>query len=109
FGGPTFAIYKALEAVKLAEEARAVGVDAVSVFWLATSDHDLAEVNHISVPADGKLETLMTASHGAAEAPVSAVQLGEEILPVVEEAAKVLGDSDLTRLLRDAYSPAETL
>src|SRR5207248_1149909 len=38
FGGPTFAIYKALTAVKLAEEARAVGVDAVSVFWLATSD-----------------------------------------------------------------------
>ncbi len=29
FGGPTFAIYKALTAVKLAEEATAAGVDAV--------------------------------------------------------------------------------
>ena len=34
FGGPMFAIYKALTAVKLAEEASAAGVDAVPVFWL---------------------------------------------------------------------------
>ena len=45
FGGPMFAIYKALTAVKLAEEATAAGVDAVPVFWLATSDHDLAALN----------------------------------------------------------------
>ena len=45
-----FAIYKALAAVKLAEEATAAGVDAVPVFWLATYDHDLAEVDHISIP-----------------------------------------------------------
>ena len=45
FGGPMFAIYKALTAVKLAEEATAAGVDTVPVFWLATYDHDLAEVN----------------------------------------------------------------
>ena len=50
FGGPMFAIYKALTAVKLAEEATAAGIDAVPVFWLATSDHDLAEVNHVSMP-----------------------------------------------------------
>src|SRR5580698_9477072 len=56
FGGPMFAIYKALTAVKLAEEATAAGIDAVPVFWLATSDHDLAEVNHVSMPGpDGLL------------------------------------------------------
>src|SRR5262249_10999923 len=33
FGGPTFSIYKALTAVKLAEEATAVGVDTVPIFW----------------------------------------------------------------------------
>ena len=54
FGGPMFAIYKALTAVKLAEEATAAGVDAVPVFWLATYDHDLAEVNHVSVPGGGR-------------------------------------------------------
>jgi bacillithiol synthase len=110
FGGPTFAIYKALTAVKLAEEATAAGVDGVPIFWLATSDHDLAEVNHVAFPGtDGALQTLATASHDVPGAPVSAVRLSEEILPVVEQAAALLGESDATRFLREAYRPGETL
>jgi bacillithiol biosynthesis cysteine-adding enzyme BshC len=110
FGGPMFAIYKALSAVKLAEEATAAGVDSVPVFWLATYDHDLAEINHVSMPgADGLLRTLTTSSHSIAGAPVSEVHLGEEILPVVEEAASLLGDSEVLQFLREAYRPGETL
>jgi len=110
FGGPMFAIYKAMTAVKLAEEAAAAGVDAVPVFWLATSDHDLAEVNHVSIPGpDGILRTITTSSHGVPDAPVSDVRLGEEILPVVEEAVLLLGDSEAAQLLRDSYRPGETL
>jgi uncharacterized protein YllA (UPF0747 family) len=110
FGGPMFAIYKALTAVKLAEEATAAGVDSVPVFWLATSDHDLAEVNHVSLPGpDGLLRTLTTSSHGVAGAPVSQVRLGEEILPVVEEAVSLLGDSEASQFLRESYRPGETL
>jgi bacillithiol synthase len=110
FGGPMFAIYKALTAVKLAEEATAAGVDAVPIFWLATSDHDLAEVNHISLPGpDGRLHTLTTSSRGVLGAPVSEVRLGEEILPVVEEATSLLGESEVTQFLRESYGPGETL
>ena len=110
FGGPMFAIYKALTAVKLAEEATAAGIDAVPVFWLATSDHDLAEVNHVSLPGpDGQLRTLTTSSHAVAGAPVSDVRLGDEILPMVEEAASLLGDSEASQFLRDCYRPGETL
>jgi bacillithiol biosynthesis cysteine-adding enzyme BshC len=110
FGGPMFAIYKALSAVKLAAEATSAGVDAVPVFWLATYDHDLAEVNHISMPAaDGLLRALATSSHSIPGAPVSEVRLGDEILPVVEEAAALLGDSEATQFLRESYRPGETL
>ena len=110
FGGPMFAIYKALTAVKLAEEATATGIDAVPVFWLATYDHDLAEVNHVSIPgSDGLLRTLTSSSHGVPGAPVSNVRLGEEILPVVEEAVSLLGDSEASRFLRESYRPGETL
>lgn len=110
FGGPMFDIYKALTAIKLAEESAAGGIDAVPVFWLATYDHDLAEVNHVSVPgADGTLRTLTTSSHSVAGAPVSAVRLGEEILPVVEEVAALLGDSEVSQLLRETYRPGESL
>jgi bacillithiol synthase len=110
FGGPMFAIYKALTAVKLAEEATAAGIDAVPVFWLATSDHDLAEVNHVSMPGpDGLLRTLITSSHGVAGAPVSNVRLGEEIQPVVEEAASLLGETEAAQFLRESYRPGETM
>lgn len=110
FGGPMFAFYKALTAVKLAEEATAAGVDTVPVFWLATYDHDLAEVNQVSMPgSDGSVRTLTTSSHGVAGAPVSEVRLGEEILPVVEEAASLLGESEVTQCLREAYRPGESL
>ena len=110
FGGPMFAIYKALSAVRLAEQATAAGVDAVPVFWLATYDHDLAEVNHVSIPgADGALQVLTTTSHDVPGAPVSAVRLGDEIVPVVEEAAKLIGDSEAAEFLRETYRSGETL
>jgi bacillithiol biosynthesis cysteine-adding enzyme BshC len=110
FGGPMFVIYKALTAVKLAEQATAEGIDAVPVFWLATYDHDLAEVNHAAIPGpDGLLRTLTTSSHGIAGAPVSDVKLDDEILAVVDEAANLLGDSEATQFLRESYRPGETL
>lgn len=110
FGGPMFAIYKAFTAAKLAEEATAAGVDAVPVFWLATYDHDLAEVNHVSMPGpDGNLRTLSTSSHGIVGAPVGDVRLCDEILPVVDEAVSLLGDNEISQSLREAYRPGETL
>lgn len=110
FGGPMFAIYKALTAVKLAEEATARGIDAVPVFWLATYDHDLAEVNHVSVPGpDGALQVLSTSSRSIAGAPVSAVQLGEEIQPALDQSAALLGETEAIAQLRESYRPGESL
>ncbi|MDZ7639143.1 MAG: bacillithiol biosynthesis BshC [Bryobacterales bacterium] len=45
-GGPAYTIFKALTAVRVAESMEAGGVPAVPVFWLASEDHDLAEVDH---------------------------------------------------------------
>jgi bacillithiol biosynthesis cysteine-adding enzyme BshC len=94
----------------LAEEATAAGVDAVPVFWLATYDHDLAEVNHVSLPgADGTLQLLTTTSHGVAEAQVATVRFGDEITPLVNQAVALLGDTEAAQFLRDAYRPGESL
>lgn len=110
FGGPAFALYKALTAVKLAEEATQAGVDAVPVFWLATYDHDLAEVNHVSIPGpDGGLELLSTPSRDVPGAPVNNVRFGEEINPLVQQAAGLLGETEATQSLRESYRIGETL
>ena len=114
FGGPLFSIFKALTAVKLAEQATAAGVDCVPVFWLATEDHDLAEVNHVALVSEhGLPETFAVESraesNAVADAPVGAVKFGAEIEPVVERAAILLGESEVTTWLRQAYRPGETL
>jgi bacillithiol biosynthesis cysteine-adding enzyme BshC len=110
FGGPLFSLLKALTAVKLAEEATAAGLDTVPVFWLATTDHDLAEVNHAAIPgADAALHTIATPSHGVEDAPVGMVTFGSEIDAAVQSAVDLLGTTAATELLGDSYRQGETL
>ena len=117
FGGPLFSIFKALTAVKLAEEATAAGVDCVPIFWLATEDHDLAEVNHVALLSEhGLHEPFAVESHAfqnnaVPDAPVGTIKFGAEIESVVERAAGLLGESnsDVTTWLRESYRPGESL
>ena len=110
FGGPLFSIFKALTAVKLAEQATAAGVDCVPIFWLATEDHDLEEVNHVSLLSpQGTPERVALESRGIPDAPVGTIRFGPEIARVVEHAASLLGDSEVTTWLRESYRQGETL
>ncbi len=114
FGGPLFSIFKALTAVKLAETATAAGVECVPIFWLATEDHDLAEVNQVALLSEQSLLQPFSLEGGALEsavvtdAPVGTVKFGSEIDSVVGGAAALLGDSEVTGWLRQAYRPGET-
>jgi bacillithiol biosynthesis cysteine-adding enzyme BshC len=108
FGGPVFSIYKALSAVKLAQEARKLGINAVPVFWLATEDHDFEEVNQAQMPGtDGKLETLVSGAHSKPDAPVGTITFGPEIEQIVARANEFLGDSDTGTLLGEYYRAGE--
>src|SRR5947207_3406500 len=109
FGGPVFSIYKALTAVKFAEEARQLGLNCVPVFWLATEDHDLAEVNQIRLlAADGQLQRFVSTSQGATDAPVGSIHFGPEISELVAQVQTLLGESEVVRLLAECYRPGET-
>lgn len=110
FGGPLYSILKAVSAIRLARDLSAPGMECVPVFWLATEDHDLAEVNHVTLlnPA-GLPERLETPSHGAKDAPVSEVRLGEEIVAVAERACGLLGEGEIAEFVRATYRPGETL
>ncbi len=108
FGGPLFAIFKALSAIKLADQATAAGVDCVPVFWLATGDHDLAEINNIRIPGpDSVLHDLTAPTQGVPDAPVGSVSFGSEIEAVAEAAAQLLGESEVVGWLRESYRAGE--
>lgn len=110
FGGPLFSIYKALSAIKVATEITHIGRECIPVFWLATEDHDLDEVNHVTLlAADGSLHRLATLGQDTLGAPMSAVRLGPDIEPLTAEAAQILGDGEATDILRQCYRPGEPI
>jgi bacillithiol biosynthesis cysteine-adding enzyme BshC len=109
FGGPLFAIFKALTAVRLADEASQAGIACVPVFWLATEDHDLEEVNQASIPGpDFSLHKLTVPTHGIPDAPVGSVQFGRDVDAVVQAASVLLGPSEISDFIRESYRPNET-
>ncbi len=105
FGGPLFSVLKAVTAVRIAAEVSRRGVDCVPVFWLATEDHDHAEVDHVVLPgSDGELRKLVTPLEANEHAPISQARLGGAIEAVVAEAADLLGDTAAMDDLRAAYA-----
>jgi bacillithiol biosynthesis cysteine-adding enzyme BshC len=110
FGGPLFSMFKALSAIKLAAEATQSGVECVPVFWLATEDHDLEEVNHTTVlGADGSLRRVSVSTEGPEHASVGGLKLGKDVAAAITEAAVALGDSEALDFLRASYQHGETL
>jgi bacillithiol biosynthesis cysteine-adding enzyme BshC len=110
FSGPAYAVYKAIAAVRIAKELTEQGIEAVPVFWMATEDHDLDEVRHVSFFQDGKLVKFELPAGVGNGAPVGRIPLGEEIATLQSAAAQVLGglDSPIARLLNECYRPEET-
>lgn len=51
FTGPLYTIYKIFSVIKLAEEVGKAnpGNRIIPLFWMATEDHDFAEINHVRI------------------------------------------------------------
>ncbi len=109
FGGPLLTLLKAATVIRKAQVASAAGVPHVPVFWMATEDHDLDEVNRATFVTKAGTETLRSTfpGHGARE--VGGLPLGEAILPVLERAEELLQFAPVCDLLRAAYTPGATL
>jgi len=79
FGGPLYALSKLLAAVRWAESlAEDSGRRALPLFWMATEDHDFAEVSHCWLPLGegGALERLELPDDGLDLVPVGRRALG---------------------------------
>lgn len=112
FSGPAYTIYKALSAIRCAEETARRGIDAVPVFWLASEDHDLAEVNHTFWNTrDGLARYELPPNEKDAGRRVGEIGLGDAIEPLVATAAQTLDgpfSEQVVRALRESYKPGET-
>jgi len=111
FGGPAYSVYKALTAVHVARELSARGVNAVPVFWLATEDHDLAEVNHTFVPKRGGLERLDLHVTGIEDRRVGEIPLGKAVGALSAQLAGLLEGASAEQVgqwVTESYRPEET-
>ncbi len=109
FGGPLFTPFKAATAVSRARAATAAGSPHVPIFWLATEDHDFAEINHVVFPARRELKKLVySEAPTALPVPVGGILLDERITPLLDQAWELLGSSDAMDALAAAYRPGRT-
>ena len=111
FSGPSFTVYKALTALRLAQELNSAGTPAAAIFWLATEDHDLGEINHCFWPSREGAEKIALPSSDYEGSRAGEVPLGDAVLSAVERATANLEGpaADLVRAaLADSYTPSET-
>jgi len=114
FSGPAYTIYKALTAARLAEDLNASGIPAVPIFWLATEDHDFAEVDHVWVFDPGhhpiQLRTETPAAWQGKQRPAGGFPV--EHPPIAELSSALAGfahGEEVAALVADAYKPGVTM
>lgn len=112
FGGPLLTLLKAATAIRKAAEAtERSGRKHVPVFWLATEDHDLEEVDQVALLSKTAVETLRLQLRPGKALPVGALAVdgGNEegrgkLEAVLERASELLTWAPVTEELRAAYA-----
>ncbi|MGA1983265.1 MAG: bacillithiol biosynthesis cysteine-adding enzyme BshC [Acidobacteriaceae bacterium] len=109
-GGPLLTLLKVATAIARAQQATAAtGIEHVPIFWLATEDHDLEEVDQVSLLTKSSVETLrLGAKPSPYAAPVGAISFDAHINALLDQASDLLGHTPICDLLREcyAYQPA---
>jgi bacillithiol synthase len=116
FGGPLLTLLKAATAIRKAQDATKLsGREHVPIFWLASEDHDLAEVDQLALLTKTSVETLHLNLHPHGPVPVGAIQLSRDedsrlhLEAELNRAAELLGWAPISALLRECYTPGATL
>ena len=110
FGGPLLTLHKAATAIARAAEATAAtGIDHVPVFWLATEDHDLAEVDQVSLLSKTSIEQISAHLKTALPVPVGGVSIGEGAEAALNRVSELLAYAPLCDQLREFYASNATL
>jgi bacillithiol biosynthesis cysteine-adding enzyme BshC len=103
FGGPLFVLLKAISVALIAEKA-----GAVPIFWLASEDHDLEEVNFVNLAETDHLKKFSVNVLHKEDAPVGTIVFGDEVTAAVQQVESLLGTSDISEVLAASYRKGET-
>lgn len=111
FSGPSYTIYKALTAAKMARTLTEQGTPAVPIFWLATEDHDFAEVNHAWLfDATASARRIEVESPAAADSPVGGIRVTDwHVEELRQSIAPFAFGEEVANLVADAYAPGRTM
>ncbi|MBI4639384.1 MAG: bacillithiol biosynthesis cysteine-adding enzyme BshC [Candidatus Tectomicrobia bacterium] len=97
--GPLYTLYKSITALKKAEQLTESGIPSVPVFWNATEDHDMEELNHIYLPNEGEHEGEGVQRMTYPFSPtflnwsVGKIPLGDEVGPFLQEFKRFLPET----------------
>lgn len=116
FTGPLFTIHKILSAIRLASALEsALNRPVAPLFWIASDDHDWAEVNHVDV-LDRKNELHRIVVESPSDSPPLSMRnrlLGPGVETAFTQLTEVLPPSefapDLLKSIREAYRPERTV
>lgn len=115
FTGPLYTVHKILTAIRLAQALeRELGIIVLPVFWVASEDHDFAEVNHAyAVTPDGELHRSAVSATTDVPVPMSEMRLGDAVHTASGEFLQTVSADDdnrnhLTSIL-SAYQPGATV
>jgi bacillithiol biosynthesis cysteine-adding enzyme BshC len=111
FGGPLLTLLKAATAIRKAQDAtRLTGREHVPIFWLASEDHDLAEVDQVALLDKTSVQTLRLGLKADVPVPVGGMRVdgGHEegrmaLECALERAEDLLGFAPVCQTLRECY------
>ncbi len=112
FSGPAYTVHKALSAIRIAGELTGRGIQAVPVFWLATEDHDFAEVDHAWVFGADHQPVRLRVNEGIANGhrPVGGIALDSVPIDGLRAALGALPFADdAVAMVERAYRPGATM
>lgn len=117
FGGPLLTLLKAATAIRKAQDATAAtGREHVPMFWLASEDHDLAEVDQLALLSKSAVEHLTLGLHAAPPQPVGQLRVDggtesgrQRLDAALDQAGELLNWAEIANFLRECYAPDATL